>query len=158
MNIFAAVPAIEQWSALIDRAAEERQIDRRIIAALMLLESGGDPAAVSCCGAVGLMQVMPSDCQEDLRKWFIHRPTTEQLLDPETNVDEGVKILWIGWRTFHDDPDQVRKSLVAYYQGVYRTQVRGADTGDGKVYLAAFERAWRRLFADASLPWEEKDE
>jgi soluble lytic murein transglycosylase-like protein len=158
MSIFAAVPTIAQWDALIVRYAEMRQLDPRVVGAIMLLESLGDPAAISCCGAVGLMQVIPSDTEnEKLRKWFSDRPTTAELLDPERNIDEGTRILAQGYRAFAGDAAQQQKAIVSYYQGIGRTTRHGLTTEDAKFYLVFFGRAWRELFGDAALPWEKAD-
>ena len=64
----------------------------------MLQESGGDQAAISHSGAVGLMQVMPRDglaaefmCVNG--PCFAARPTTEELQDPAFNVAYGSRML-----------------------------------------------------------------
>lgn len=63
-----------------------------------MLESGGDPNAISSQGAVGLMQVMPRDtgiyfeCVNG--DCFANRPTTEELLDPVYNIEYGSNLLW----------------------------------------------------------------
>ena len=62
------------------------------------MESGGDEAAYSSSGAVGLMQVMPRDgiaatfeCING--PCFASRPTIEELLQPEFNVEYGSQML-----------------------------------------------------------------
>jgi soluble lytic murein transglycosylase-like protein len=69
-----------------------------LVAAVMLQESGGQPDVISASGAVGLMQVMPSDgiaagfmCVNG--PCFASRPTIEMLLDPAFNIDYGVRML-----------------------------------------------------------------
>jgi soluble lytic murein transglycosylase-like protein len=64
----------------------------------MLMESGGDPEAYSSSGAVGLMQVMPRDglaadfeCANG--PCFASRPTIEELLQPEFNLEYGTHML-----------------------------------------------------------------
>jgi soluble lytic murein transglycosylase-like protein len=64
----------------------------------MLQESGGAADAYSASGAVGLLQVMPSDgiaagfmCANG--PCFASRPTTQELLDPAFNIDYGVRYL-----------------------------------------------------------------
>lgn len=90
--------SILQWCDLITTAASQYGLDANLIAAVMLQESGGNPEAYSSSGAVGLMQVMPSDglaagfmCANG--PCFANRPTTQELLDPAFNIDYGVRYL-----------------------------------------------------------------
>ncbi len=85
---------IQQWKPMIESTAVETGLDADLIAAVMLQESGGDPQAYSTSGAVGLMQVMPSDglAREFIcgnAPCFINRPTTDELLDPFFNIQYG---------------------------------------------------------------------
>jgi soluble lytic murein transglycosylase-like protein len=89
---------IAPWCELIENAAQTHGISPYLIAAVMLQESGGQSEVISASGAVGLMQVMPSDglaagfmCASG--PCFASRPTTQQLLDPAFNVDFGTRML-----------------------------------------------------------------
>ena len=89
---------ILQWCNLIKQVATDFELDANLIAAVMLQESGGDPQAYSKSGAVGLMQVMPSDgiaatfmCING--PCFSSRPTSEELFDPTFNLQFGVRML-----------------------------------------------------------------
>ena len=89
---------ILQWCELITRYASQRGLSPDLLAALVWQESRGDPLAYSRSGAVGLMQVMPSDglaagfmCVNG--PCFSSRPTTAELHDPEFNVAFGTKML-----------------------------------------------------------------
>jgi len=91
---------ILQWSNLITKYAKENIIDPNLVAAVMSQESGGQPSVVSACGAVGLMQIMPKDgevkeCGGYQLDWsaFKNRPTTAELMNPETNIKLGTEIL-----------------------------------------------------------------
>lgn len=87
--------SIQQWCELISFWAKERDLDANLIAALILVESGGNPKAISSCGAVGLMQVMPRDglAQKLYGSMFASRPTTQELLDPKYNIEYGTGML-----------------------------------------------------------------
>lgn len=90
--------SIQQWCSLITVAADAYNLDANLLAAVMLQESGGNPQAYSSAGAVGLMQVMPSDgiaatFQCINGPCFANRPSTDQLLDPEFNIDYGARML-----------------------------------------------------------------
>lgn len=91
-------PSILQWCELITRYAEKRGLSPDLVAALIWQESGGDPQAYSRSGAVGLMQVMPSDglaagfvCANG--PCFSSRPATSELQDPEFNIAYGTRML-----------------------------------------------------------------
>ncbi len=90
--------SILQWCSLIESQASHFNLDPGLVAAVMLQESGGNPSAYSASGAVGLMQVMPSDglaadfmCSGN--PCFGSRPTISELKDPEFNVTYGVRML-----------------------------------------------------------------
>ncbi len=97
--ISASYPeSIQQWCTLISTAASQYGLDANLLAAVMLQESGGAADAYSVSGAVGLLQVMPSDgiaagfmCANG--PCFANRPTTQELLDPAFNIDFGARYL-----------------------------------------------------------------
>lgn len=74
---------ISQWSDLIETVAEPAEIDPRIIAAIIDVESSGDPTRINKLGCTGLMQVC----------LFEDRPSQDELLNPKTNIEEGVDLL-----------------------------------------------------------------
>lgn len=78
---------VQKWQALIYKIAFVSGVDPDLVAAVVLSESHGLHEAVSPVGAVGLMGVMP---QGPGMEW---RPTSQELLDPETNIRWGVAIL-----------------------------------------------------------------
>lgn len=90
--------AILQWCGLITHYAEKRGLSPDLVAALIWQESGGDPQAYSNSGAVGLMQIMPSDglaagfmCANG--PCFSSRPASTELQDPEFNISYGTRML-----------------------------------------------------------------
>jgi len=89
---------ILQWCDVISTQAAEAGLPPDLVAAVMLMESGGDPEAYSASGAVGLMQVMPRDglaasfeCVNG--PCFASRPTIDELLEPGYNVEYGSQML-----------------------------------------------------------------
>lgn len=89
---------ILQWCRIIEENAEEFGLDPLLIAAVMKVESGGQPQVISHSGAVGLMQVMPRDgiaagFQCINGPCFASRPMTDELLDPGFNVAFGTRML-----------------------------------------------------------------
>ena len=89
---------ITQWCSLITHYARSANLDPDLIAALIWQESGGNPSAYSHSGAVGLMQIMPRDgiaasFQCPNGPCFKDRPFTQELQNPEFNVQFGTQFL-----------------------------------------------------------------
>lgn len=106
---------ILQWCQPIMQYSTYYGLDPKLIAAVMLQESGGNPDAYSKSGAVGLMQVMPKDglaadfmCANG--PCFSARPSMEELFDADFNIDFGVMMLSGLISKFGD----VREALRAY--------------------------------------------
>jgi len=77
---FSATPLAE-FGDLINHYATENNLDPWIIAAIIMVESGGDPNAYNEVSmATGLGQIIPYEYG------FEDRPTIEELKDPETNI------------------------------------------------------------------------
>jgi len=90
--------AVRQWCNLIQVYSVKNGLAPDLVAAVVLQESGGNPQAYSTDGAVGLMQVMPSDglaaaFQCPASPCFAKRPSMSQLLDPEFNISFGTSML-----------------------------------------------------------------
>jgi len=83
-SIQYAVTDPDSYDRLIRRTATQNQMDPALIKAVMHVESGFNPHAVSDKGAQGLMQVMPESGQ---------RYGAEDLFDPIQNVRAGVLYL-----------------------------------------------------------------
>jgi hypothetical protein len=86
------------YADLINQAAAKFGIPAVAIAAIIKAESNFNPNAINrASGAVGLGQVMPSDAP-GYGRMFAGRPTTQQLLDPATNIEWTARILASAWR------------------------------------------------------------
>lgn len=106
---------ILQWCDLITYHAEEHDLPPNLVAALIWLESGGNPDAYSRSGAVGLMQIMPRDglaasfmCVNG--PCFASRPTIAELQDPEFNIAYGTRLLAGLFARYQD----IREALKRY--------------------------------------------
>ncbi|MCY3831896.1 MAG: lytic transglycosylase domain-containing protein [Chloroflexi bacterium] len=75
-------PAVLHWSDEIDRWSARYEVDARLLATVMQIESCGHPTVVSNAGARGLFQVMP-----------FHFEAGEDMLDPDTNAKRGAAFL-----------------------------------------------------------------
>ena len=71
---------IQRWESLILPPANQYQIDPNLVAAVMVVESGGQPNVVSRSGARGLLQIVPlhGDCST---------------FDPQKNIQCGIHLL-----------------------------------------------------------------
>ena len=95
----------DRYQPLVEKAAREHQVDRALLSAVITVESGFDPNAVSSKGAVGLMQLMP----ETARRYGI-----TNLYDPAQNIQGGAKYLRYLMRKFNND---LSLTLAAYNAG-----------------------------------------
>jgi hypothetical protein len=86
---------VRRWAFLIVPISNHYGIDPNLVAAVMTMESGGDPSALSPADARGLMQVL-------------HGPW-----DPRQNITVGVRMLAAFLDEFHD----LDLALAAYNAG-----------------------------------------
>jgi len=93
-----------KFQALIIQASKRHGLDRALVQAVMEVESGADPSAVSPKGAQGLMQIMPKTGKD------LHLADP---LNPESNIDAGSRYLKAQLAAFGD----VRLALAAYNAG-----------------------------------------
>lgn len=86
-------PTVTHWRTLIDQMAQKYNIDANVVAIAMIMESGGDPQALSEDGARGLMQITPLTAG-DIAKKFLKQPRDKyELSDPATNIEFGTAYL-----------------------------------------------------------------
>src|SRR5262249_54280169 len=79
-------------------AAQPHRVPVCLVLALIHTESRFRDQAVSPCGAVGLMQVMPAVAREMAENRGLPGPRWLELLDSRTNIETGVTLL----RELHD--------------------------------------------------------
>ncbi len=96
------------YDKFIKQHSEANGLDPRLVKAVMITESNGNPRAVSHMGAQGLMQIRPDTAQLlELRNPF----------DPEENIQAGTKYLKLLYDLFRGDLELV---LAAYNAGPQR--------------------------------------
>jgi soluble lytic murein transglycosylase-like protein len=103
---------ISQWSELIIRYADLREIPADLLAAQMYQESGGDPDATGAAGEIGLMQILGR-----------YHPCASY--DPEQNISCGTAILAGHYKATGD----WNTALARYNAGT-----AGQSMGNGYVY------------------------
>jgi soluble lytic murein transglycosylase-like protein len=129
------VHQVESHAETIRRAADEQRIDPCLLAAMMYVESRGDPQAISDKGALGLFQLMPSSAGDAARRLKLPAPTREALLsDPLLNARLAASHL--RWLIKNDGPD-LERVLVAYNAGRGRLQQWERDAGGWRAWRAA---------------------
>jgi len=82
--------AVERFIALAYMAGQMTKVDPLLIVAVMAVESSFNPIAESVMGAKGLMQIMPEYHQDKLKS---PQGSALNVLDPETNIVAGAKVL-----------------------------------------------------------------
>ncbi len=102
------------WYHLAAAIAPLYGIPPELACALIYVESNGKPDAVSSAGAVGLMQVMPSEAGPVFRD----RPQARWLREPAINIAVGCSIL---------------RGLVDYYGGDFEYAIMAYFAGAGNV-------------------------
>ena len=99
-----ALFSVLAWTPLVDQVARRVGVERALLLAVIDVESGGNPFAVSPKGAKGLMQLMP---QTGLMQG------AGDLFDPYQNVVAGTRLLDTLLATFGDPS----VALAAYNAG-----------------------------------------
>lgn len=102
------------YRLLIDKKANEYNIDKYLLTAMIHIESRFNPNATSPRGACGLMQLMPSTAKEIARKKKFKNYSDKILYVPETNMDFGCFYLRQMLNKTGNDP---KLALMAYNAG-----------------------------------------
>lgn len=81
----------QDYAEYVEKYAKENNVDPLLIYAIIKAESNFDDEAVSGRGATGLMQLMDNTAKEVATNEAVEYVSSESLLDPETNIQLGVK-------------------------------------------------------------------
>lgn len=101
-------------------ASAHYQVSPHLVLAVIEIESGYNPHAVSPVGAMGLMQLMPGTGAEVAERTGEVWRGTSTLFDPEANIRLGVAYL----RELIDRYESIRIALAAYNWGPGRIDRR----------------------------------
>jgi soluble lytic murein transglycosylase-like protein len=145
---------VSRWTPEIETAAATHRVDPDLLAIVMLLESGGDPAAVSPIGARGLMQLMPATAKRIALDRKLPVPGPDALEDPALNLDFAAYLLAELLADLTDgELDAKAVGLVAagYNAGIAHTLKWQAGeaklSAETKAYRAKIMRLWRKRSA-----------
>ncbi|CAG0985304.1 Endo-type membrane-bound lytic murein transglycosylase A [Burkholderiales bacterium] len=111
-------PNVARYAALVARNARANGLDPLLVKAVIAVESGYEPSAVSGKGAVGLMQVMPDTGARYGVAGDAKRSVTDKLKEPAINVRVGARYL---------------KDLIARFAGDVRLALAAYNAGEGTV-------------------------
>ena len=114
-DVLRIIFPLDYWP-LITKYAKAHDLDRYLLAALMVQESTLTPEIRSAADAYGLLQITPATGRTLARQLGIRRFTTAMLTQPETNVRMGTKY-------FKDMVDRfggVHYALAGYNAGPHR--------------------------------------
>ncbi len=122
----------------IRQAATLYQSPEELIRAVIMVESGYDPRAVSSAGAQGLMQMMPETAQ---------RMEVRDSFDPRENIFGGTRYLRIIANLFNGD---LQLTIASYNAGEGAVSRYGgippyAETQDYVVKVMAYYRKFRAM-------------
>ncbi len=117
-------PAVRRWSAQILEASEQQQVDPRLIALMVLVESGGDTSAKSSSGARGLMQLMPATARAVAKRSNQQAPSKAELHQPARNLQLGTRLIAELLERFRsrETTRQIELALAAYNAGSARVR------------------------------------
>lgn len=121
----------EQWLDLLIEVSGESGVPWQVLAAIMNLESGGDPQVLSPAGAIGLMQVVPHFWQDEANRHG------GDLWDPWVNVRTAAEIL----RKNHETWGTWDRAAAAYFGAIDEAgNITGATDAYGTTGYQYVER------------------
>lgn len=116
-------PSVTQWREFIEKAAVQHDVPADLLALVLFTESGGNAQATSSAGARGLMQVMPQTATLIAERRGISTFATDQLFDPETNIDFGAWYLATQMTQFSQHEEMpIALAISAYNAGPARVK------------------------------------
>lgn len=123
------------YRELVEQLAPEYELDPVFVMAVIEAESGFDPQATSSVGAMGLMQLMPSNA----KRFGLDDP-----YDPTQNITGGCMLLSRLMKRYEGD---VAVVLAAYSAGDRHVKRAGGVPDFSKPYIARVVRAHARITA-----------
>lgn len=152
------VDTVRRWYDLFLAEGAEHNVDPELLAIICLVESGGNPRAVSPSGAIGLQQVMPATgIGIAKQRGLTASHATERLYEPAYNVDFSAWLLnqLLGQFGVADDPDwqmSVERAAMGYNGGPGGVT---APTAETRSYLRWVGGMWRERHQATSATFGE---
>ena len=122
LTFFELSPTFKLVRQHLRDASRDHNIDFELLQALIVAESGFDPAAVSPKGAIGLMQIMPATARRYGVESDMKLALEKKLTDPRINIKTGTRYLRDLINMF---PGRIELALAAYNAGEGAVQRAG---------------------------------
>ncbi|MCC6523985.1 MAG: transglycosylase SLT domain-containing protein [Polyangiaceae bacterium] len=151
--------SVTHWRADIETAAAVHGLPADLVAIVVLVESGGDPAARSSSGARGLMQILPPTGRHIAGVRALADHADRRLVEPRYNLDLGA---WYLARQRTDfvaaDADKTVELVAAAYNGGpgrLARHLRGEGTlsAETERYIGWVGGMWRERRAPRSVTY-----
>ncbi len=139
-------PNLKRLLPLIERNARAQSLDPALVKAVVAVESGFDPAAVSPKGAFGLMQLLPETAARYGVIGDPKRSAAQKLLDPAVNLRAGTHYLHDLVVQFSDDVSLALAAYNAGEQAVLHYGSRIPPFAETQEFVKLVEQ-FRRLFS-----------
>jgi hypothetical protein len=144
-------PNLKRLLPLIERNARLQSLDPALVKAVVAVESGFDPAAVSPKGAFGLMQLLPDTAARYGVTGDSKRSAEQKLLDPAVNLRAGTHYLHDLIVQFADDVSLALAAYNAGEQAVLNYGSRIPPFAETREFVRLVEQ-FRRLFSPPPPP------
>jgi len=133
----------EEIHAAVDETKSVFPVPVTLVRAVIQQESGFNPKALSPCGAIGLMQVMPFNAER------LGLKSEKELWVPRLNILAGVRLLAALLRHYEGD---VIAALVAYNSGPKAKLAPVPANGETPDYVKNILALWKRLEKPSADP------
>jgi soluble lytic murein transglycosylase-like protein len=143
-------PNLKRLLPLIERNARSQSLDPALVKAVIAVESGFDPAAVSPKGAFGLMQLLPETAARYGVIGDPKRSAAQKLLDPAVNLRAGTHYLHDLIVRFADDVSLALAAYNAGEQAVLHYGSRIPPFAETQEFVKLVEQ-FRRLFSPPTM-------
>lgn len=112
-KIMLKVSYPEKYQSYVEKYADEYEIEKELIYAIIKAESNFKEKVISNKDAIGLMQLLESTAK-DVAKGMNENVTKEELLEADINIKLGTKYI----STLINKYDNVELALAAYNAGI----------------------------------------
>ena len=130
-----------QYDAMISGAAKAATLEASLVRAVIVVESGFNPRAVSKKGAIGLMQLQPATAR---------RYGVQNIYDPEENVRAGARYLSDLLGRFNSNLELALAAYNAGEEAVERYGRRVPPFRETLAYVPSVMKVYKKLLDQAN--------
>ncbi|AAO26972.1 membrane-bound lytic murein transglycosylase E [Buchnera aphidicola str. Bp (Baizongia pistaciae)] len=94
-NNVCSMKVMHLWFKIINLFSKKYNVDKKLITAIICVESSGNTHAVSISKAIGLMQIKPFSAGREVYRFrgLLNQPSDVDLYDPKINIDIGTSYI-----------------------------------------------------------------